>query len=310
VELAATPGYTRRPREGLPKQGCQLMARYVSWVINIGLLGLSCWFVAQSVTGVMEAWLTPLPMGDAPAALPADAGARPAADPQIILTRNLFNASILAPSTPIAALAEVLEATRLPLSLLGTAASDDPERSWAAIEDREKQQTLVLSNGDSVRNVAKVMRIERKRVVLDEGGALRELALDEPEGPAIASARPAGRANPPRRAPRAVPQAPPPAAAAPGAARTPAQLFQDARILPKYTEGQMVGVQVSSIKPGGIFEKMGLQDGDVITELNGVRIDSPEQSAKVLLEVTTKDSFSMKLDRASGVETVNVNLAP
>jgi general secretion pathway protein C len=107
-----------------------------------------------------------------------------------------------------------------------------------------------------------------------------------------------------------VPQAPPPAAAAPGAARTPAQLFQDARILPKYTEGQMVGVQVSSIKPGGIFEKMGLQDGDVITELNGVRIDSPEQSAKVLLEVTTKESFSMKLDRASGVETVNVNLAP
>ena len=71
----------------------------------------------------------------------------------------------------------------------------------------------------------------------------------------------------------------------------------------------MVGVQVSSIKPGGVFEKMGLQDGDVITELNGVRIDSPEQSAKILLEFTKTDRFSVQVDRASGAQTLNVNLA-
>ena len=288
------------------------MARYVSWVVNVALLALSCWFVAQGAIRVIDAWFTPLPVGDASAPSASEAAARPGADPQIILTRNLFNASILAPETPIAALEEALEATRLPLNLLGTAAADAPELSWAAIEDRESQQTLVLRNGDGIRNQAKVVRIERKRVVLDEGGALRELALDEPEGPAIASApaRPVARANPPRRGVRALPQ-PPGAegAAAPAGPRTPAQLFQDARILPKYTEGQMVGVQVSSIKPGGVFEKMGLQDGDVITELNGVRIDSPEQSATILLEFTKTDSFSVQVDRASGAQTLNVNLA-
>src|SRR5262249_50687387 len=167
----------------------------------------------------------------------------------------------------------------------------------------------------SIRGQAKVVRIERRRVVLDEGGALRELALEESDGgPKVAALAPAAAHANLRRPARALPQPqqqPPPPAEAPPAttARTPAQLFPDARILPKYAEGQMVGVQVSSIKPGGVFEKMGLQDGDVITELNGVRIDSPEQSAKILLQLTSTDTFTLQVDRAGGATTMNVNLA-
>jgi general secretion pathway protein C len=286
------------------------MARYVSWVVNLGLLALSCWFVAQAALLLIDAWASPLPSGDALDLAQPSAAAGSPADPQLILTRNLFNASLLAPQTPIAVVDEVLdlEATKLPLTLLGTAASDDLALSWAAIQDRESQQTLVLRHDDTIRNQAKVVRIERKRVVLDEGGALRELALEEAEGPTVAVLpAAAARANA-RRGARAQPQ-PPAETPAPATARTPAQLFQDARILPKYAEGQMVGVQVSSIKPGGIFEKMGLQDGDVITELNGVRIDSPEQSAKILLQLSGTDTFTLQVDRAGGPTTMNVNLA-
>ena len=291
------------------------MARYVSWVVNLGFLALSCWFVAQATLLLIDTWSMPLPSGDALDLAQAPAAAGSPADPQIILSRNLFNASLLAPQSPSDHLDDVLdlEATQLPLTLLGTAASDDPALSWAAIQDRESQQTLVVRNQDTIRNQAKVVRIERRRVVLDEGGAWRELALageDEAPAPKVAALPGAARANA-RRGARPLPQ---PAAEAPAPAptnpRTPAQLFQDARILPKYTEGQMVGVQVSSIKPGGVFEKMGLQDGDVITELNGVRIDSPEQSAKILLQLSSSDSFTLQVDRAGGATTMNVNLAP
>jgi len=288
------------------------MARYVSWVVNLGLLALSCWFVAQSALLLIDAWFAPLPAGDARLAAQPPPGTGAPADPQRILLRNLFNASTLAPQTPLAAVAEVLEATRLPLTLLGTAASDDPMLSWAAIENRESSQTLVLRNQDGVGDQAKVVRIERKRVVLDEGGALRELTLAEPEAPGAesAAARPTARTSP-RRPTRAPPQVAPaegPATPALAGARTPAQLFQDGRILPKYTEGQMVGVQISSIKPGGIYERMGLQDGDVITELNGIRIDSPEQSSKVLLQLTSTQRFRLQVDRAGGVQTMDVEL--
>ena len=281
------------------------MVRYASWVVNLALLGLACFLAAQSVNAVLGAWLASPP---APAAgAPADAaapGARPWSEREVILTRNLFNASLLSPEAPVGPEAEVLEATKLPLNLLGTVAAAPPERSWAAVEDRESQQTLVVRVHDRIKGAAEVMRIERRRLILSEGGALRELALEEPEALAVAPGPAATRGA---AAPAPPPPAPPAAPAAEGA-RSPAQLFSQARILPKYEAGQMVGVQVSAIKPGSLFEEMGLEDGEVITELNGIRIDSPEQSAKILLELSRASSFTLQVEGASGPRTLNVDL--
>ena len=286
------------------------MARYASWVVNVALAALACFLVAQGANSVLAAILTSTPSGDPPAEAPAaPALSRAWSDREIILTRNLFNASILTPAVTAVPEEEDLEATQLPLTLLGTAAAEQPELSWAAIEDRETQQTLTLRIGDSVRNQAQVRRIERKRIVLEENGTLRELALEEPADlPTTPPPRPAVRAA---RLPSRRPVTPPLPELASGAdegARSPARLFSEARILPKYDAGQMVGVQVSAIKPGSLFEKMGIEDGDVITELNGIRIDSPEQSAKILLELTRSASFTVQVNGASGTRTLSAEL--
>jgi general secretion pathway protein C len=291
------------------------MARYLSWLVNLALAVLACFLLAQSVNSVFAALLAAPPAGD-PVAEPegAAAGSRPWSDREIILSRNLFNASTLSPAPGSLAEAEVLEATELPLTLLGTAAVDDPELSWAAIEDRDSQQTLVLRIGDSVRSQAQLRRIERKRIVLEEKGALRELALVEAEGPSLAPTPGPAAGRPPRRAAaraarqRPMPSLPQMATAPEEGPRSPARLFSEARILPKYEAGQMVGVQVSAIKPGSLFEQMGIQDGDVITELNGIRIDSPEQSAKILLELGKTEAFTVQVEGASGTRTLNVDL--
>ena len=44
----------------------------------------------------------------------------------------------------------------------------------------------------------------------------------------------------------------------------------------------MVGLQVNGIKPGSLFQEIGLQEGDVITQFNGIAINSPDQSAQDL----------------------------
>jgi general secretion pathway protein C len=284
------------------------MARYVSWFANLSLGALACFLLAQSINTVVASLLSPSPVGATAERADGAAGPPVARDPQIILTRNLFNASTLTPEPgALPAAEEDLEATQLPLTLLGTAAAEDPGLSWAAIEDRESQQTLVLRIGDSVRNQAQVRRIERKRIVLEERGTLRELALEETADLAAAPApRQQTVARNRTRGPRVTP--PPPAAPPEEGMRSPAQLFSEARILPKYEAGQMVGVQVSAIKPGSMFEKMGIQDGDTITELNGIRIDSPEQSAKILLEFTRSNSFKIGVDREGGSTTLDVEL--
>jgi general secretion pathway protein C len=286
------------------------MARFASWGVNAALAVLACFLLAQSVNSVFAALLTDVPSGGAAgSAEPGAAAGRAWSDYEVILTRNLFNASTLTPEAgAVLEETEVLEATQLPLTLLGTAAADLPELSWAAIEDRESQQTLVLRIDDAVRNQAVVRRIERKRIVLEEKGALRELALEEP----AELARTPAPVRPMPRTPRARRQAAAPLAELPTTPeegpRSPARLFSEARILPKYEDGQMVGVQVSGIKSGSLFEKMGIQEGDVITELNGIRIDSPEQSAKILLELTQSQDLTLRVEGAGGPRTLNAVL--
>jgi len=78
-----------------------------------------------------------------------------------------------------------------------------------------------------------------------------------------------------------------------------------ARLLPSYDEeGQMNGVRVSSIKEGSMYEKMGLNDGDVIKGLNGIEITNPSASSKVLGELQRAETFKLTVMDENGAERV------
>jgi general secretion pathway protein C len=82
--------------------------------------------------------------------------------------------------------------------------------------------------------------------------------------------------------------------------RNPAELFSEARILPKYDNGQMVGVQLSSIKPGSLFEEIGIQNGDTVTQVNGITVTSPQDSAALLKELTESTDFQVSVQGSDG----------
>ena len=297
------------------------MVRFVSWLANAGLLVLCCFLVANTANAVFDALLTPAPSDPSGGAFPSPPAPRPWGDRTVILTRNLFNSSLLAPAPPPPQ--QDLEATKLPLSLLGTAASPNTALSWAAVEDQSSRRTVVVRvDDDVVTNKARVTRIERKRIVLSENGVLRELVLSAPKPTTSKAAsarkrpkRPRGRTRRPARPSRAAPVVAPQPAVAP-TATTPlsdanvnaAKLFSEARILPKYVDGALVGMQVNTIQPGSFFEEAGVQEGDVITEVNGITIDSPEKSAQVFSEVSEATQLTIGIDREGGRTTLNVTL--
>ena len=291
------------------------MSRFVVWIVNGALFVLCCYLTAGLVNGWLGEGLSgPLPAGPL-AAGPAAVAGRDWSQRQTILDRNLFQVSTLlpdAPPEPEPALEDQdLEATRLPLKLLGTIASSDPRGGWAAVEDTTKRERLLVRPQDRLLDKATVVRIERRRIVLENAGKREELALDEEDSPTGRSLR---AAAPVRAAPAVadiadlrdrvqrlsddrfqvqredVDQA----------MRNPAELFSQARILPKYEEGQMVGVQLNSIQPGSLFEAIGIQNGDVITEGNGIEISSPQDSAALLRELTESNQFEVQVLGADG----------
>jgi len=277
---------------------------------NAILFVIACLLAADTANAIFAAVLLPPAEHDqAEAARGEPVVASTWADRQVILDRNLFQSSTLAPPTDVV-VDDNLEATKLPLTLLGTAASQDPRLAWAAVQDRDARTTIIVGVGQSIQEKATVVKIERQRVVLLEGGTHRELAFDEQDlTPQLASpVQSAADRAAARRAARLQRLSENtfeiPATDAQALMNNPAQLLSEARWLPKYEDGQMKGVQVSQIKPGSVLEQAGLQEGDVITGVNGLAIDSPEQSPMLMQKLT--EGGPLVFDTARGQLTVNV----
>jgi general secretion pathway protein C len=281
------------------------MGSVLTWTANGLLFVAACFLAAGTANQILVATLlSSSPEASAPAATAPPARSRTWADRQIILTRNLFNSSTLNP-TPTEAVEDVvdLEKSQLPVTLLGTFAASDPELSRATLQDREKNETLVVGVGDQIKQKALVTRIERRRVVLTENGAPRELTLDDesigtPSVVRRVAARPTRAARPVRR--RADTDVSLTREQIRDTIRDPSDLLSQARVLPKFEDGEMVGLQVSGIKPGSLFESIGMQEGDVITEFNGIPISSPEDSARALQELGTAEVLDISGEGADG----------
>ncbi len=81
---------------------------------------------------------------------------------------------------------------------------------------------------------------------------------------------------------------------------SPSSILNSARVLPKYSEGRLVGVQVHGIKPDSLFERSGIQNGDTIVRFNGVAIDSPKRSAEFFRALGSGKATQMDVENGAG----------
>jgi general secretion pathway protein C len=201
-----------------------------------------------------------------------------------------------------------LEETKLPVQLLGTLLSADRSKSTAAITERGSPEPELLREGDALtrHQQASVVKIERGRVILRNGARHEELLLsDELDLALRVASAPTSRRTARQSRARAMPRPTP----APESLTeqlnglrldetrlTGAQdLFSQARITPKWEEGQMTGMEVRDIVPGSLYDKIGLSDGDVVESLNGVRLDSAAAGARALGQIGDAEEFEIVL---------------
>ncbi len=273
---------------------------------NAVLFVLCAFLTAGVVNDVAGDLLAPSRTVAAPPAPRTPLVRRAWSDRAPILDRNLFGAQLAGEAPPEPEPEEKLEQTRLPLRLLGTAAAGDPELSSAAIEDKGSKKHEVVRVGDRLEKhkQVRVVGIERRRVILENRGRREELALDEETTLSTTPRRTAARRTPPRTRTRPESRMSDRLKAlreraeanTPEETRSAASLFSEARILPKYEDGEMVGITLSAIKSGSMYERFGFKDGDVITELNGITIDNPSASARLLSELSQADSFEFTVN--------------
>jgi general secretion pathway protein C len=273
--------------------------------LNLLLLTMIAYFAARIVTGSIAARLEQPAAHVAPsvAAAPAASQAQPESAYALIYERDVFNAVKGAPAER-----SVSDAKRsdLNVKLWGTAIAHDPANSYAIIEDQAARRQSLYRVGDTILDTATLARVEWDRVVLERNGEEEVLELASATGPASTAAAPAATAERIRKTAddkfvidrREL-------------EKTVAninEVFTQARAVPYFEDGKTVGFRVFAIKPGSVFEKIGLQNGDIINRVNGVELTDPTKAISLFTELQNEGHIAVDLKRNAATKSLSYEI--
>ncbi len=86
------------------------------------------------------------------------------------------------------------------------------------------------------------------------------------------------------------------------------QLLTQARALPYTEQGKIVGFRISEITPGSLYEKLGLQNGDVIQKINAQDVDDPAKFFQMYQNLKEERNVSIDLIRNGQRQTQNYEI--
>jgi general secretion pathway protein C len=210
----------------------------------------------------------------APAPRPADRDGASTTDYSVLIDSHLFGES---PEQAPTVVPEVIDApeTTLSLTLKGIVSREEDSNGGSAVisssrgEDRRYQVGQTIDDADG----ATLHSVYADRVLLNRSGRLETLRLPKE---LTASSAMGIQGSP-------LPQAAPPSS---GSLReviseNATRLTDIVRLAPHVQEGQVVGFRVTPGRDRGAFEALGLQPGDVVTDINGTVLDDPSQGLQV-----------------------------
>jgi general secretion pathway protein C len=221
----------------------------------------------------------------------------PLSDYRAITERNIFG-SLESDSEKIKPSEyENLEPTSLKLALVGTVAGTD-EDAAAFIEETDKRRQELYRVGDKVKN-ATLKAILQEKVVLSVDGKDEILTMEEPSSRRSSSSSTIrqtpslSRAVTPRRRTSSVTRT---------IRRSDIQqtlenvgdLMNQARIVPADSDD---GFQLSNIKSGSLFAKMGLRNGDIVQGVDNRPITGTEDVVSFYEELGSASNITLDIIR-------------
>jgi general secretion pathway protein C len=293
----------------------EAVLRKYLWAIDLLVIALCAVFLARASASAVEASIVVPP--PRPAARLARNQNPTVYTKEIegILKRNVF-CSTCPPIIPVdtpetgPAAPEAPQKTSLPLGLMGIMYSPPPlglKWSVAIVRDTEDKSMGAFGVGSKVHG-ATITEILETRVYLDNGGKTEFLDLLDAAN--VAAPAPASAAVTPQAGGDALSQEMDRGIRKTGEHAYEIQrqtlesvlgnmnlLSRSARIVPEIKDGKSAGFRLYSVRPDGPFAKIGMQNGDVISSINGLEITSPEKALEVYAKLKSASHLSLGLER-------------
>ena len=71
-----------------------------------------------------------------------------------------------------------------------------------------------------------------------------------------------------------------------------------ARLEPDVRDGKPAGFRLRDVKEGGVFAKIGLREGDLISSVNGLTTNGPDHALAIYASLRSADHLSVEVERA------------
>jgi general secretion pathway protein C len=194
-----------------------------------------------------------------------------AVDLSVLTNARLFGEASAA-TAPVAPAAIAAPDTTLSLTLTGILAKESDTNGSATISsDRYGEQNYQVGQSIDGADGATLHSVYADRVLLNRDGRLETLRFPAELGTAGTSI---GELSP-------APQAPPESLRE-MISENAEQLSDAVSPTPYVQEGEIVGYRVTPGRDGAAFEALGLEPGDVVTDINGTALDDSSQSLQAL----------------------------
>ncbi len=252
------------------------------------------------------------------------------ADYDTIRERNLFNKdpkpeAPLSNSTPVAEPNRNIPAPPLNLNVTLVATGvRSGAKSFAVIQ--LNGESKVYFTGDEVAPSVKLHKVYTDKVILARGSSRQEVLLFDPDAAEASrldrrtARRPTARRSP---APTPAPVTSDPSDTIRQVSDTSyiidrreieqastnlSELITQLRVVPNLVNGQHNGFRVFNIKPGSLFTKIGINNNDIVLEVNGRPLSGIEQAYQSLSDLQSASSISINLLRNNQPMTLSYEI--
>jgi len=299
--------------------------------VHLAVLGISIVVAAASLGMTLSRWLSLRAYAPKAAARPAAApaaNAAPTVPPE--QWTNLFapaQGMKLPSRLPSANAKSASQGPRTAYVLVGTIVSSSPSARRAILWAPGMKDPKAFREMQEVEPGAFLSSIERDKAWLTRGSEREMLELLPVGSKARTSVPPAAAA---RSAPPGTPQA---AGAAPAQAVADIrverladnrfsideagvtalttninQYMTQVRLIPFFEGNKSAGYRIAAIRPGTTFEQLGFQGGDVLQQVNGLDVSSPEKLYTIFQNLKDEKKVSVNILRQGQKNTLTYEI--
>jgi general secretion pathway protein C len=229
----------------------------------------------------------------------------PASEVEQIDRLHLFGVvTKTAPAIPVA-----IEApdTRLNLTLHGIVNTGDPGTSFAIIADSSKTEKHYRVD-DAIPGGAILKEIHSDRVILQRAGRFETLRLPVESATTSSPEKSGATKSSNRFQPRSTALSGQIKQYRDKIMKNPLEAWKMVEVQPVREGGKLTGYRVNPKRDQQLFRQAGLQQGDVVTQVNGIALDDPAKIGQVISQLSNARRLELQIKRKGNLQSVVVDI--